>query len=61
MPEDKNPKRMPKPRKKLLSTEIVSSLKIIVSLFALLRDTSNTKNHAAKDVPIIRRMAARCG
>lgn len=61
MPDERNPKRMPKPRKIDDSMLIVSSLMMIDSFCPLFLDTSNTKNQAANDIPMIRRIAARCG
>lgn len=61
IPVDKNPNKIPKPQKIEAKKLIVSSLKMIESFCPLLLDTSNTKNHAASDVPTINKIAARCG
>lgn len=61
MPDDKKPKRTPKPRNIEDKKLIVSSLKMTDSFLELFLDTSKTKNHAANDVPMTRRIAARCG
>lgn len=61
MPVERKPNKIPKPRKIADKKLIVSSLKMIDSFCPLLRETSNTKNHAASDVPTIKRIAAKCG
>lgn len=62
IPTDNNKNKTPNPRNSDANKLIKSSLKITPSLkLPFGRDTSKTKNHAVKNVPMARSTVAKCG
>lgn len=62
MPTDSKRNRTPNPRNSAANKLISNSLKTTLSFeFNFGRETSNTKNHAVKNVPIPSRTVAKCG
>lgn len=62
MPTDSSKNNTPNPRNNAANKLIKSSLNIRPLLLKVFgRDTTNTKNHDVKNVPIINRTVAKCG
>lgn len=62
MPTDSSRNKTPKPRNTAANKLIKSSLKIrLLLLRPFGRDTTNTKNHDVKNVPMTNRTVAKCG
>lgn len=62
MPTDRNRKSKPKPKKMAANKLMSNSLKMRVLLLNPFgRETTKTKNHDVKNVPIIRSTVAKCG
>lgn len=62
MPTDKNKNSKPKPKNMAANKLISNSLKIKLPLLNPFgRETTNTKNHDVKNVPIINKSVAKCG
>lgn len=62
MPTDRNRNNKPKPRNVAANKLINSSLKTSVLLLTPFgRETTKTKNHDVKNVPIINKIVAKCG
>lgn len=62
MPTDRNRNSSPKPKKMAANRLMSSSLKTrLVLLNPFGRETTKTKNHDVKNVPIISKTVAKCG